>query len=196
MSGTLSGTDAWFKNPASQVSSHYGIGLTGEVHQYVKEDDMAWANGRVQNPTSKIVKSLGGNPNNYSISIEHEGTATIEWSKAMKDTSAELIREIAKRHKIPLDRDHIIGHYEIFSGKPNCPAKDKSIIDELIRLANGEEQNESMKMNKKMLDMLKRIKLDLGDNFDPQDMDRLANRVNDILDKHDDMINSIKKIVN
>ena len=27
MDGTLSGTDSWFADPSSQVSSHYGIGL-------------------------------------------------------------------------------------------------------------------------------------------------------------------------
>jgi N-acetyl-anhydromuramyl-L-alanine amidase AmpD len=41
MDGTLAGTDAWFTNPASQVSAQYGIGKNGEVHQYVKEEDTA-----------------------------------------------------------------------------------------------------------------------------------------------------------
>ncbi len=33
MDGTLVGTDSWFANHTSQVSSHYGIGKNGEVHQ-------------------------------------------------------------------------------------------------------------------------------------------------------------------
>src|SRR5215471_7833144 len=36
MAGTLASCDAWFQNPASQVSSHYGIGLQGQQHQCVK----------------------------------------------------------------------------------------------------------------------------------------------------------------
>lgn len=35
MAGTLSGTDSWFANPASQVSSHFSVGKNGEIHQYV-----------------------------------------------------------------------------------------------------------------------------------------------------------------
>ena len=47
MSGTLAGTDAWFANPASQVSSHFGVGKNGEIHQYVNLENPAWANGGV-----------------------------------------------------------------------------------------------------------------------------------------------------
>ncbi len=132
MAGSLAGTVAWFKNPASQVSSHYGVGLNGEVVQFVKEEDTAWANGRVNNPTSKIVKEKGGNPNNYSISIEHEGYDLSKAPQSQIDASKELIKDICERNGIPLDRDHVIGHYEIYSLKPNCPSTDKTIIDKLI----------------------------------------------------------------
>ena len=54
----------------------------------------------------------------------------------MKAASAEMIRAICLRFNIPIDRDHIIGHYQVYSAKPNCPAINKSIIDELIALAN------------------------------------------------------------
>lgn len=136
MDGTLVGTDSWFANPASQVSAHYGIGQNGEIHQYVREEDTAWHAGRVQNPTFKLYKP-NTNPNGYTIGIEHEGNATSVWSEAMKKASAELIKAIATRWNIPIDRDHIIGHYQIFAGKPNCPAVNKGIIDELIQLAGG-----------------------------------------------------------
>lgn len=135
MDGTLMGTDAWFQNPASQVSAHYGIGQNGEVHQYVQEKDTAWHAGRVQNPTFSLYKP-NVNPNRYTIGIEHEGNATSVWSAAMKQASAAMIREICQRWGIPIDRNHIIGHYQIFSGKPNCPAQNKAIIDELVALAS------------------------------------------------------------
>jgi hypothetical protein len=38
MEGTLNGTESWFNTPSSQVSSHYGIGKSGEVRQWVKEE--------------------------------------------------------------------------------------------------------------------------------------------------------------
>lgn len=31
MGGTLAGTDAWFANPTSKVSSHFGVGKNGEI---------------------------------------------------------------------------------------------------------------------------------------------------------------------
>lgn len=134
MDGTLKGTDSWFAAVTSQVSSHYGIGLDGEIHQYVKEADTAWHAGRVKNPSFSLYKE-GVNPNAYTIGIEHEGKANTEWTPAMKQASAALIREICTRWGIPVDREHIIGHYQIFSDKPNCPALNKGIIDELIFLA-------------------------------------------------------------
>jgi len=138
MAGTLVGTDSWFNTPSSQVSAHYGIGKNGEVHQYVKDADRAWHAGRVQNPTAKLVIARPGvNPNNYTIGIEHEGGPTDAWTPEMKQASAALIRELCATHGIPVDREHIFGHYEVFSGKPDCPAKNKGIIDELVTLAKG-----------------------------------------------------------
>ena len=137
MDGTLVGTDSWFANPASLVSSHYGIGRTGEVHQYVKEEDTAWHAGRVDAPVWKLIKP-NINPNLYTVGIEHEGKPDDVWTDAMKQSSAALIREICQRWQIPIDRNHIVGHFEIFSKKPNCPARDKKIIDELVALAGGQ----------------------------------------------------------
>ena len=138
MDGTLVGTDSWFANPASLVSAHYGIGRTGEVHQYVKEEDTAWHAGRVDAPAWKLIKP-NINPNLYTVGIEHEGKPDDVWTDAMKQSSAELIREICKRWQIPIDRIHIVGHFEIFSKKPNCPARGKKIIDELVALAGGQQ---------------------------------------------------------
>lgn len=134
MDGTLSGTDSWFGDTTSQVSAHYGIGKNGEVHQYVQEADTAWHAGRVDSPTwSQIKQSV--NPNLYTIGIEHEGKSNDVWPEAQKQASVALIRDICQRWGIPIDRDHIIGHYQIFSRKPNCPAANKAILDELVALA-------------------------------------------------------------
>lgn len=43
MQGTLDGTDAWFKNPASQASAHFGVGKDGRLLQWVDTADKAWA---------------------------------------------------------------------------------------------------------------------------------------------------------
>lgn len=137
MEGSLSGTDGWFQNPASKVSAHYGVGLNADVHQYVQESDVAWHAGRVDKPTAKLKAGL--NPNLYTIGIEHEGKATSIWSEEMKQASASLIKDICTRNNIPLDRQHIVGHREIYS-KKTCPG-DLKIIDELILLAKGVNDN-------------------------------------------------------
>lgn len=135
MDGTLSGTDSWFANPTSQVSAHYGIGKNGEVHQYVQENDAAWHAGRVDTPVWKLIRP-NVNPNLYTIGIEHEGKPNDVWTETMKQSSATLIREICQRWQIPIDRDHVVGHFEIFAKKPNCPATDKRILDQLVALAD------------------------------------------------------------
>lgn len=161
MDGTLAGTDAWFADSKSQVSAHFGIGKNGEVHQYVKEEDTAWHAGRIDNPDWKLIKS-NVNPNLYTIGIEHEGKSDDVWTGAMKQASVTLIREVCERWEIPMDRDHIIGHYQIFSKKPNCPAKNKQIIDELVSLATGSQQNpsrveEGIKKIEEGLELIKKI---------------------------------------
>ena len=71
MAGSLAGSDAWFGNPVSQVSAHFGINLAGAIHQYVQTADTAWANGILE--TGNVWPgSAGVNPNRESISIETE----------------------------------------------------------------------------------------------------------------------------
>ena len=143
MDGTLIGTDSWFANHTSQVSSHYGIGRNGEVHQYVQENDTAWHAGRVNAPVWKFIRP-NLNPNLYTIGIEHEGKPHDIWTEEMKQASATLIREICQRWQVPIDRNHIVGHFEIFSKKPNCPARNKAILDELVALAGQQTTNPSI----------------------------------------------------
>lgn len=155
MDGSLSGTDSWFSTSVSQVSTHYGIGVGGEIHQYVNEIDTAWGNGIVNNPSWKLIKK-GVNPNLYTISIEHEGRPDSVWTDAMKKQSALLITDICKRWNIPIDREHIIGHYEIdLLRKPNCPAYNKGIINELVTLANLYAKKKTLM--EKLVELLKKL---------------------------------------
>lgn len=137
MEGSLSGTDSWFKSRISSVSAHYGIGKDGEIHQYVQEKDSAWHAGRVNAPSWNLIKPAGNNsyknPNFYTIGIEHEGTGNSEWTDAMYESSSSLIAEIVQRWNIPIDRDHIIGHHEIYSLK-TCPGF-KVDLNKLIDLS-------------------------------------------------------------
>ena len=135
MEGSLRGTDSWFRNPDSKVSAHYGVGTDGEIHQYVGESDAAWHSGRVYGSTWRRRKPRV-NPNLYTIGIEHEGHGHTDWSDAMYRASAALIRDVCNRWSIPLDREHIVGHREIYARK-TCPGE-RVDLDELIRLAREE----------------------------------------------------------
>lgn len=135
MDGTLSGTDGWFADPLSQVSSHYGIGFSGEIHQYVKDDNTAWTQGLHNGATFKLHKP-GVNPNLYCLSIEHEGSDLSIAPQTQLDASVALIKVLCSKWNIPIDREHIIGHYEVDPfRKPFCPSSDKSIIDRIVKMA-------------------------------------------------------------
>ena len=153
--GSLEAIASHFKSPTSQVSAHYGVGHNGEVDQYVKEEKSAWHAGQTDRPTWKLLKP-NKNPNWYTIGIEHEGYFDEEWPEAQKIASANLIKDICKRWNIPIDREHIIGHYEIKKTKPNCPAKNKGIIDELIERASksDEKKIEELKIQLSLLQRL------------------------------------------
>lgn len=129
---TLASMTSWFNTPKSQASAHYGVGKDGTILQYVEEKDKAWANGRVNNPSFKLYKP-NINPNLYTISIENEGKDLSLAPNLQIETLCELIKDISQRWNIPLDREHIIGHFQIDNkNRNNCPSPDHSIIDKIV----------------------------------------------------------------
>ncbi|MFK4066435.1 N-acetylmuramoyl-L-alanine amidase [Streptomyces sp. NPDC029674] len=83
------------------VSWQYTLRSTdGHIAQHVKAKDVAWHAGNWY-------------VNSKSIGLEHEGflTAPDTWyTEAMYRTSARLVKYLAKKYGIPLDRQHILGH--------------------------------------------------------------------------------------
>lgn len=125
-SGTEAGTINWFANPNAHVSAHYSVSQAGTIYQHVQEDHAAWHAGIpapcVWNDNTKN-KWPGKNPNSYSIGIEHEGFDDGKpWPIAQLKASAALVADICNRYKIPIDRNHIVGHHEIYAGH-TCPGK-------------------------------------------------------------------------
>lgn len=82
------------------VSWHYTLRSSdGHIAQHVKAEDVGWHAGNwFVNATS--------------IGLEHEGFAAqgTWYTEAMYRTSAELVRYLADRLDVPLDRQHILGH--------------------------------------------------------------------------------------
>jgi hypothetical protein len=137
MEGTMSGTLSHFRAPASDVSAHYGVSKRGEIVRYVREEDTAWANGRVYNATAAIVKERPGiNPNDYTISIECEGDGKSDATPEQRAAVVALIRDIcARRPAIRIDRRQIVRHNEIYARK-SCPGAID--VDRIVQLAAAE----------------------------------------------------------
>lgn len=138
--GWLNGAYSWFNNPSSQASSHYMIGKNGVIWQFVADEDTAWHAGGVNQPRWALLKPRI-NPNLYTIGIEHEGFTGEAWTQEMYDASSELIASLCTKFKIPLDRNHIIGHNQINSvSRDRCPGNGVD-LDKLIELAKGKYED-------------------------------------------------------
>ncbi|MEU5899548.1 N-acetylmuramoyl-L-alanine amidase [Streptomyces venezuelae] len=92
------------------VSWQYSLRSTdGHIAQHVKAKDVAWHAGNWY-------------VNAKSIGLEHEGflTAPDTWyTEAMYRTSARLVKYLAKKYDIPLDRQHILGHDNVQGTVPS-----------------------------------------------------------------------------
>lgn len=103
--GTAGGSSAqgiadYFKSTEGgnePVSSHYIVGLDGTIVQTINEKDGSYANGVVNNP------NWTGNPNYYTISIEHVKASTDNsdaLTPAQQSASFALIKDICQRNGI------------------------------------------------------------------------------------------------
>jgi N-acetyl-anhydromuramyl-L-alanine amidase AmpD len=107
--GAYAGTINWFQNPKARVSAHYVVRSSdGKVTQMVLEKDIAWHAG------SRTYNQQG-------IGIEHEGFVDDKswYTDAMYKSSAAVTRALCLKYKIPMDRKHIIGHYEVPKQRSN-----------------------------------------------------------------------------
>lgn len=99
--GSYTSAISHFQDTTSYVSAHYVIRSSdGDVTQMVDTKDTAWHAGDWY-------------VNMHSIGVEHEGVAAQggKWyTEAMYRSSANLVKYLAKKYDIPLDREHIIGH--------------------------------------------------------------------------------------
>ncbi|MEU4078431.1 N-acetylmuramoyl-L-alanine amidase [Streptomyces venezuelae] len=93
-----------FKNPASYASAHYIVRNDGRVTQMVETKNEAYHAGN---------KTL----NMHSIGIEHEGFAIKGgggwYTEPQYESSAALVKFLAAKFSIPLDREHVIGHDDV-----------------------------------------------------------------------------------
>ncbi|MFD0142316.1 MULTISPECIES: N-acetylmuramoyl-L-alanine amidase [unclassified Streptomyces] len=102
--GSYAGTIATFQSATAKGSAHYLIRASdGLVTQMVENKNIAWHAG---NWTT----------NSHAIGVEHEGYAIKAgswYTEPQYESSAALVKFLAAKYGIPLDREHIIGHDEV-----------------------------------------------------------------------------------
>jgi N-acetyl-anhydromuramyl-L-alanine amidase AmpD len=101
--GSYAGAISTFQNSANYVSANYVIRSSdGAVTEMVRPHDVSWGAGDWW-------------VNMHAINIEHEGYAaqgSTWYTEAMYESSAKLVRYLASRYGIPLNRAHILGHID------------------------------------------------------------------------------------
>lgn len=101
--GTWDGSLKLVQDPA-YVSWNYTLRSTdGHIAQHVKAKDVAWHAGNWY-------------INAKSIGLEHEGflaSPDAWYTEAMYRASARLVNYLADKYRVPLDRQHILGHENV-----------------------------------------------------------------------------------
>jgi hypothetical protein len=115
--GSEAGTDAWFHNPATKVSSHFGNPKSGPLDQWVEVGTVAWA-------------EVSGNSN--WISVENEGHSGDSLTASQLENVAQLLAWLHTQYGVPLQiSDHpaagtpgLTGHGlggDAWGGHYDCP---------------------------------------------------------------------------
>jgi N-acetyl-anhydromuramyl-L-alanine amidase AmpD len=106
--GSFLGTVSWLRDPRAHSSANFVVSRTGHVQELVPLHDIAWHAGNWAY-------------NLRSVGIENEGYTDSPAGFTLPEyrASARIAAVIARRSLIPIDRRHIIGHYQV--PDPNDP---------------------------------------------------------------------------
>ena len=106
--GSYGSAIQFFQTAGFAASAHYVVSYRGLITQMVVEKDIAWHAGN-------------WDYNTRAIGIEHEGFAYTPglYTTAEYNASAALAASICSRWGVPMDRAHVIGHYQV--PDPNHP---------------------------------------------------------------------------
>lgn len=148
---TAEGECAWRQSldPNKGNSATFFVNRDGSVVQALGDPLHMdpWSNGDLNepdksNPRIKAVVDDGVNPNQRTLlSIENVGFEPEDpITDAQVRTCGQILRYYHAKADMPVTRESVIGHYQINSvTRPNCPARDKSVIDRIVAAANEED---------------------------------------------------------
>ena len=112
----------WFKT--SGLSTQYWVSKAGVTEQYVEDHLAAYGQGIVSEGSDFPPEYPGRGDlyNCMALSIEREGYQYEEPPPAQWAALVALNRWLAWRHSVPVDRDHIVGHYRSdWRNRAQCP---------------------------------------------------------------------------
>jgi N-acetyl-anhydromuramyl-L-alanine amidase AmpD len=139
-------TPAYFAQPDRGASTHYYSDSDGDIFQMVPEINGAIANG-VKGKPYPLPTSPAISLNYQSLSIEIEGYA-IAMHRTMPRNGLQWLSVVdwiidrAQAHSISIDREHIIGHYEVANDRtdPGTLNIDK-LVEDAITISNLPEDD-------------------------------------------------------
>ncbi len=134
--GTLRSADAQFQKKSPGTSAHYAI-EDNAVHQYVKEESVAYHAGKYS-------------MNQRSVGIEHSADPDRKASEKTYQSSGKLVAEVCKRYNIPIDRKHILKHSEVKATQ--CPGTID--LNKIIKIARGANMSDDIMISKKVFEEL------------------------------------------
>jgi N-acetyl-anhydromuramyl-L-alanine amidase AmpD len=120
-------TPYYFQNAGLDASTHYYLDNDGDWYQMVPESFGAIANGLNGKPLPSW--ALANTSLNWqTLSVEIEGYAhsiheTMPVGGVQFNSLAAWITHRAQAHGIPLDREHIVGHYQVADNRSDPGAK-------------------------------------------------------------------------
>lgn len=138
--GSLEGTISWQRNPASDVSSHFVIGLNGEIAQMLDTSVTAWTQGA---------------GNGHWVSVENAGFHTSQFTPAQIEANARLYAWLMVTHAAPATlattpSGRGLGYHGMggaaWGNHPLCPGPANvallpTILARAIEIANGEDDD-------------------------------------------------------
>lgn len=133
----LNDLPSYFAN--QQADSTFWCQQNGQLVRMLQDTDTAWTNGdwsqpNLDNPVIADLYRRGIRSNDVSLTIEHQGYASVGFTQSQITSTAELVAYWCQRWNIPCDRDHIVGHYELGEHK-GCPGP-LFPFSQVIALAN------------------------------------------------------------
>lgn len=123
MQGWIATVRTWAANGYSGASWHFSVCRDGRVLQHLELEDGGYQAGIARlrgdgsanpDPTWELWRGWGGgNINNYTIGIEHEGLTGLPFTPEQAAASIALCRWIAATCGFPFDRAHFPSHSDI-----------------------------------------------------------------------------------